>query len=491
MRLSSAFLSLSCLAYFVQAADPTCSKGIKSADGKTCCPSYCGRCGGTGCGTLRGGYFECCTEGVRTGKGPCTSSNAPCNIVSNTMTTSDPTCSLGIREGSGKVCCAKSCGMCGGLGCQNRPGGASNCCTSQVSINGKSCSSALAPCNIQTSPAPVVTTTPTGNAKRPVSIAMLPGSPNTDIFARMRQYNVKVDSILMYQNVQYLSWPYLKSTLDAGLKVYLVLEFRDSYPNLWDVAGGKYDGKLVEFFNNVRNDGRSVVVRPLHEFNGDWYSWCALRGGTNSFSAFKAAFRHVSTVIRNTGAKVRIQVSYNILNAKSDPTSFMAQYPGDDVLDEICTSAYNFCGKTKWHSTNRPINEMIDKWYNEISAATNKPLCIAEMSSTNMVCGGKENWIRDTWNKLAYNYPRIQVVTWFLKNDYSLKEDLDLNSWGEITAWREGMAAFKQAVGYTQGDQMDPVTPAEEVAAMRAKEEYLEQLHEKGLEITESSGFFI
>jgi hypothetical protein len=338
-------------------------------------------------------------------------------------------------------------------------------------------------------PVPVTPTpaTPSVNVKRAVAIGMMPGLPNNNIFNRMRMYDGKVDSILLYQTVQYLSWSYVKSNLDAGLKVQLVLEFHDSYPNLWDIANGKYDGKLTEIFNNIRADGRPITVRPMHEFNGDWYSWGALAGGSNSFDAFKAAFRHVSGVIRRLGGpNVTIQISYNSLNAKSDKTSFVQQYPGDEFLDEICVSAYQFCGRSQWHTTVQSIGEIMGVWYSEMSKATTKPMCIAEMSSTNAKCGGKAGWMTQTWDALAVQYTRIKTINWFFQNNFSLLEDLDLNSAEEITAWSDGMKAFKMKTGYGQADANDvtAVTAAQEIEALKAKEQYDTELKERGLHVS-------
>ena len=48
-----------------------------------------------------------------------------------------------------KVCCAKSCGSCGGKGCAARPGGKSACCTKEVQANGVVCAVGNAPCTIK------------------------------------------------------------------------------------------------------------------------------------------------------------------------------------------------------------------------------------------------------------------------------------------------------------------------------------------------------
>lgn len=60
------------------------------------------------------------------------------------MLAPDPTCSRGVP--SGNVCCAASCGTCGGTGCSQRPGGAAACCTTSIRAEGRSCAAFPPPC---------------------------------------------------------------------------------------------------------------------------------------------------------------------------------------------------------------------------------------------------------------------------------------------------------------------------------------------------------
>ena len=55
-------------------------------------------------------------------------------------------CKAGL-EAAG-VCCALSCGVCGGTGCSARPGGASACCTGPIKAAKKSCKKHAAPCTL-------------------------------------------------------------------------------------------------------------------------------------------------------------------------------------------------------------------------------------------------------------------------------------------------------------------------------------------------------
>ena len=85
----------------------------------------------------------------------------------------DPTCSTGILRSSssttpgpstppGTCCCAKSCGTCGGARCQDKPGGAANCCCGTIANNGHFCNTEPPPCTMGNAP----TTPSVRNPKR-------------------------------------------------------------------------------------------------------------------------------------------------------------------------------------------------------------------------------------------------------------------------------------------------------------------------------------
>lgn len=83
----------------------------------------------------------------------------------------DPNCRTGIR--AGRVCCAASCGQCGGRGCHKFPGGSKNCCWGVVHRSKVSCLTTGPPCTGAKAPtalpsaAPTVTPTETPTTKPP------------------------------------------------------------------------------------------------------------------------------------------------------------------------------------------------------------------------------------------------------------------------------------------------------------------------------------
>eukprot|EP00611_Tribonema_gayanum_P001555 TRINITY_DN11134_c0_g2_i1.p1 TRINITY_DN11134_c0_g2~~TRINITY_DN11134_c0_g2_i1.p1 ORF type:complete len:248 (-),score=83.81 TRINITY_DN11134_c0_g2_i1:90-743(-) len=207
------------------------------------------------------------------------------------------------------------------------------------------------------------------------------------------------------------------------------------------VAGGKYDDYLKAFGAAAALDGRQIHVRPLHEFNADWYPWGVFRDG-NSLADFRSAFVHVVQVLRATGANFLYQFSYAVQNVGNDATPFKAFYVGDQWVDQICTSAYNMCGTR--YLVNRPMATILGEWYYQITqfAPPGMGLCIAEMSSTSF-CGGKPEWMLATWESFAYQFTRVTHINWFFENKVDiLGVDWDLNSPDDLASWLEGWYEF-------------------------------------------------
>eukprot|EP00662_Eupelagonemidae_sp_cell21_P000252 gene251-biopygen113745 len=72
----------------------------------------------------------------------------------------DPTCATGILGGPShpNACCSTGCGICGGTGCGTRPGGEAHCCGGWILNTSVMCASAMPPCVLSTTQAPVTPT---------------------------------------------------------------------------------------------------------------------------------------------------------------------------------------------------------------------------------------------------------------------------------------------------------------------------------------------
>jgi hypothetical protein len=62
----------------------------------------------------------------------------------------------GILNSKKEVCCAASCGACGGSGCSSLPGGSEKCCQGKIKDSGVDCATHSAPCVVNPSASSMV-----------------------------------------------------------------------------------------------------------------------------------------------------------------------------------------------------------------------------------------------------------------------------------------------------------------------------------------------
>jgi len=394
-----------------------------------------------------------------------------------TVKAADPTCTRGlVSSNNADVCCPKYCGVCDQGDCASRPGGIWECCSWGVRQK-PACTNAEAPCYmVPNSPTVAMNVGTTASVIRPSTISIFPG--DTNIWSKFSQLGAWPMCILQYQDVRFLSFPYLKTFLDQGLQVQLTIEFWDYGPNLWSLSGGSRDYELTQFFKQVKLDGRHVTVRILHEMNGTWYPWSMYGRNSNSLAAYLAAFRRIVTTIRNTGANVSIQQAYNSMTVGGSD-SFESMYAGDQYVDEVVVSAYNFACIVG--APSKTIDQIIMPWYLSMNRINKKRLGIAEMSSTGGCGVDKPGWIRDAWKRLASDFPRIQTVTWFFINKGH--EDLDVNNWNEANAFTTGYYNWHSITqSWTQGDLPSfDATESQKLELEQADADYKAALLEKNL----------
>ena|GEM_PF-1809456 len=257
---------------------------------------------------------------------------------------------------------------------------------------------------------------------------------------------VNFDHVLLFQTVQHLDFSKIKPYLDDNKQVILNIEFVDDHANLAEVAGGDYDKYLKPFANTLKKDGRTIWIRPLHEFNGDWYNWGVYYQG-NNIQDFIPAYRHVVSVFRNGGVHAKFQLNYNRYNGgyPASTTPFQDFYPGDAWVDMVVITNYNRAytdsGHQYWHS----FADDFKPAYDQVVKLTKKPIGVAEMSTTSYG-GNKPQWILDAFRALRDQFPQVQQITWFAYNrpvNASLW-DWDLNSPADNQAFRDGVALWRK-----------------------------------------------
>jgi hypothetical protein len=175
------------------------------------------------------------------------------------------------------------------------------------------------------------------------------------------------------------------------------------------IVAGDFDAQLTAWARELRVLPGHVVVRPMHEGNGDWYPWCALANG-NSPKSYVDAWRHIRSVFdRNGAGNVIWEWSMNKVYPHGVPLAEL--WPGDDIVDRVGFSGYNggtVVDRGGW----RGFAAIFDESFAEARTLTDKPLFVAETSSASGSVGDRATWITDMWEWLG-THPEVAGSTWF------------------------------------------------------------------------------
>lgn len=182
------------------------------------------------------------------------------------------------------------------------------------------------------------------------------------------------------------------------------------------VVAGAYDSALAGFADGVemwlaRGGGRSLVMAPMQEMNGDWVSYGA------DPANYQLAFAHVRSVMEgriSDDTKVRWAFAPN---GWSTPGygGIAAYYPGDEHVDLITLSTYNF-GETLAYDGWEPVSVSVAPFVDEVisSIGDHKPMMLSQTASSSDG-GDKDQWIRDLFDYVS-DHPNLVGMVYFNKN---------------------------------------------------------------------------
>lgn len=210
---------------------------------------------------------------------------------------------------------------------------------------------------------------------------------------------------------------------------------------LSNIIDGKFDTYIKTFADEVKSVRGPVMIRLMHEMNGNWYPWSGTANG-NTPSEFVAAWRHIHDIFVAEGA-TNVTWVWSI-NHESVPdtkaNSYAAYYPGDRYVDWVSISGFNWGTSgsgTLWHP--------LDYWYRAPMAylkSTGKPIIVSEFASVEQG-GDKAAWITDAYRRFRTEYSSVKAVVYYNKREWQA---------GKIQDWRintssASRAAYRAAVG--------------------------------------------
>ncbi|MBS1885089.1 MAG: hypothetical protein JSS97_19245 [Actinobacteria bacterium] len=208
---------------------------------------------------------------------------------------------------------------------------------------------------------------------------------------------------------------------------------------LSDIADGSHDAYIRKFAEAAASWGHPFFLRFDWEMNGSWFPWGAGVNG-NTAAAYVAAWRHVHQVFTEVGATNATWVWCPYVKPESKLAHLASFYPGDEYVDWTCLDGYNWGPSAQPQRTWESFSELFGASYRQITEAIapGKPMLVGETASSENG-GSKPEWITQAFAALPTEFPRIQGLIWFDKNDDGMDWPLE-SSAAATAAFAQGVA---------------------------------------------------
>lgn len=182
--------------------------------------------------------------------------------------------------------------------------------------------------------------------------------------------------------------------------------------SLQRILAGQYDGYILSFAKALKELPKPLLLRPMHEMNGNWYPWCGTVNG-NRPEEFPAAWRHIRKIFREAGDDGIKWVWSPYAHSVPDTmeNTLKCYFPGEEEIDLVGLDGYNW-GTTREWSRWQEFGEIFWPAYDTVCNISGKPVIIAE-TATAEEGGDKGRWIAGMFSDLRERFRRVETVVWF------------------------------------------------------------------------------
>lgn len=210
------------------------------------------------------------------------------------------------------------------------------------------------------------------------------------------------------------------------------------------IAEGAFDDDIDEWARALASVGDTVLLRPMHEMNGNWYPWCGT-ANANTPRDFIDAWRRLHGRFRAAGA-TRVQWVWcpYARSVPDEPHNAIERYfPGEEFVDWMAIDGYNWGDARPW-SRWQEFREIFDAPYRTLTRLGSRPILIAELGC-NESGGDKSAWMTRAWADLLAHFPRVRGAVWF---DTAKECDWRVTSSTEsLNAFRRSWASARAPAG--------------------------------------------
>ena len=195
------------------------------------------------------------------------------------------------------------------------------------------------------------------------------------------------------------------------------------------VLAGTHDAYLKQFASWARTFGAPLFLRPWPEMNASWSSWQPTTSRAtlmNGPAQFIAAWRHVFTLFRESGAtNVHFVFNPDVTDTASD-TAVTACWPGEAYVDVLGLDGFNWGGR-EWTG----FVEIFEGMYGQLTELhPTAPVWVCECGCPDIATSpsgpSKAQWLGDMLN--FRGFPRLTAISWFnadKERDWRLESSAD------------------------------------------------------------------
>ena len=167
-----------------------------------------------------------------------------------------------------------------------------------------------------------------------------------------------------------------------------------------EIANGDIDNAIrtwARTFADWSQGGtKRAFIAPLQEMNASWVSY-----GLDPIN-YKLAYSHIQDIFRQEEVSDSAVLWVFAPNGWSEPDQdFELYYPGDDLVDVVGFSAFNFgacvAGGVGWDTFDIAIQPYLDRMN---AMAPNKPIFLAQTGTVEQG-GDRGEWLLDSFGQLA------------------------------------------------------------------------------------------
>jgi hypothetical protein len=249
----------------------------------------------------------------------------------------------------------------------------------------------------------------------------------------------------------------LEDAWTAGSTPFSNLQFVQPEETAAYIASGALDTEITGWATDVKDwldlgGGRSLVIAPMQEMNGDWVYY-----GMDPAN-FKIAYARIRTIVEATVTDpTMVRWAFAPNGWSKAPYTLADYYPGDDIVDIISFSIYNFGDHPEavWKDPPQAFPPYVDLARDTIPGAADKPFLLAQTGSVSSG-GDKDQWIRDLFSHVEDD-PNLVGFVYFNITETGPDPDRDWQIWKDDVEY-EGFAGWADGMARPTTDYQFPLT---------------------------------